>query len=157
MTRKTSTVSEEIWEVVGEGQVWLTLVDGHGRPTYKSVGGPGGGKRIRLKPTDRENMEYAAGDSNPFATGRLRRVDGEHATEAQTAKTDEELLVLLESPDLTSALDAESEFNVRRLRAMAETGSASKRVTVQQLHDIKEVIDRRWPQPAPPASQLNID
>lgn len=157
MTQKTKTQSEEVWEVVGAGQVWLTLMDAHGRPTYKPVGGPGGATRIRLKTTDREAMEYAAGDSNPFNTGRLRRVDGVHATLSQTAKTDDELLALLDATDLPLALDLESEFNVRRLRTLAEDGDAARRVTVQQLHDIKATIERKWPQPTPPADQMNID
>lgn len=151
MTTESSTQSYEVWEVVGEGAVWVTLTDDRGRDVQRKVGGPGGAKRIRLRRTDRESMEYIPG--NPFESGRLRRVD-EGAPAEQVAKTDEELLLLLHtSPSLEDELMRETEFNVRRLHALAKAEGASE-VTVQQLFILNRVIQRRWPQPEPPADQL---
>lgn len=152
MTPNKNTQSDEIWEAVGAGAVWVTLTDDRGRDVQRQIGGPGGSSRMRIKTVDREAMQYAS-EGNPFDSGRLRRVDGEYGSTSQIAKTDAELLALLGVESLSATLMAESELNVRRLYAMAESDSAS-RVTVSQLHDLKSVIQARWPQPEPPADQL---
>lgn len=152
MAKSPSTQRDyEVWEAVGEGAVWVTLTDDRGRETQRQIGGPGGVARLRIKVEDREAMMYA-NQNNPFDGGRLRRVDP-GAPEVQAAKTDEQLLATLSSSSLEDDLMAETEFNVRRLKALAEAGGSTS-VSVAQLHTIKTVIDRRWPPIAPPADQL---
>lgn len=152
MAKATDTERDyEVWAAVGAGAVWVTLTDDRGRETQRQIGGPGGADRLKIKVDDREAMQYVS-PNNPFDSGRLRRVDP-GAPERQAAKTDDELIASLASPTLEDDLMAESEFNVRRLKALAEA-EGSNAVSVGQLFTINRVIDRRWPQSEPPADQL---
>lgn len=143
----------EVWEAVGAGAVWVTLTDDRGRETQRQIGGPGGADRMRIKVEDREAMQYVS-PNNPFDSGRLRRVDPGAPTE-QAAKTDAQLVATLASPTLEEDLMAASEFEVRRLKDLAEAGDIANAVSVGQLYTIKKVIDRRWPPIAPPQDQLD--
>lgn len=144
----------EIWEAVSQSTVWVTVVDGRGRDVSRPVGGPGHPVRIRLTTRDRQYNVDANPDGNPFDTGWLRRVDGDHKDDdAQPGKTDAQLLGLLQhAEDLEEILMTESELNVRRLRAMAR-GEAADSISMSQARIIENVVAARWPRREAPLEQ----
>lgn len=149
--RATQRDQYEIWEPVGPGAVWVTTTDVRGNEKQVRLG-KGGVARLRIKAEDVQAIKDAFPDTNPFESGRLRRVD-EGAPAVQPAQTNEELIAGLASPSLEEDLMRASEFDVRRLKDLAEVGS-SDAVSVGQLHVINKVIEARWPRPAAPSDQV---
>lgn len=147
----------EVWEAVSQSTVWVITVDGRGRDQSRPVGGPGNPPRIRITTRDRQYNEDLNPEGNPFsgAAGWLRRVDGAHKGDSsQPGKTDAQLLGLLQNSDrLEEILMAESELNVRRLRALAR-GEGAERIKMAEAQIIESVVEARWPRREPPADQI---
>lgn len=118
---------EEIWETTTEGTVWVATTDDRGRTKDVSVGGKVGA-RLRIKTEDREIVQDAILEdgSDPFTNGLLRRVDADQNADERTrsdqALTTEDLMAIYDKKGnaFQAAVKKLNEFNVRRLREVAE-------------------------------------
>ncbi len=133
---------EEIWETTTAGRVWVTLMDDRGRDRTISVGGKVG-DRLRIKTIDRESAMAMVEDS-PFVNGMLLRIDGAAVPEdkSEQALRTEELMVGFEhtGQDFVDFVAGLNEFNVRRMREMAEAVDA----TGSQVNHLDEVIKTKY-------------
>lgn len=147
MTTRTPRTrpGEEVWETTTNGYVWVRKTDERGRTKLEKVGGKAG-SRLRIKTLDREIAMEEAGESNPFVSGLLKRIDADQSEDPDTAtehalSTEELMVGFAKSGNAFRAfVDKLNEFNVRRMDSMAEGVDAS----ASQISYLKEVIATKY-------------
>lgn len=146
MAQSFAAGEKEIWESTIEGRVAVEVMNSQGRPQTLSIKGKG--SRLRLVGSERTVIEEQVRErqNNPFRNGMLIQVGGPVDPEAEPSAdelADEDLAGLFElkGGDFAEAVQALSEVNVRRLKAMVKAHDA----TSSQVEFIDGYIAQQWP------------
>lgn len=140
--------TQEIWESVTGGTVWVHVKDPRNPGGWKEakVGGKGS-QRLTITVDEREfNQDLIPFENeqfDPFKNGLLIRISPKDAERGENEKTDEELIEILRLPDddkyQTTVHSIESEVVLRRMLELAEKNASMMRHEV-----IRNVVDDRY-------------